>query len=356
MAAVSRPVRRWLTATLVATLVGSATVTSPAGAADWVADGQWYVDFLKLHEAHKITKGAGITVAVLDSGVGQHPDLAGRVLPGVDFVEEGGDGRKDLYGHGTAMTGLIVGHGRVLGVAPEADVLPVATTGEHSADGQAMTDSIDWAVAHGAKVINISLGDDDFSGLREAIDRAIAADVVVVAASGNTDTDSSVVYPGAYPEVLTVGGVDAHGNHSKTAIGGWQVDISAPSERISSTAPNGKYRLGTGTSDATALVSGAAALVRAKYPELSAAEVVHRLTATAQDKGPPGRDDKYGYGVLDVVRALTADVPPEATAPPAEPSGSDNDGNALLPVTVALAAVISLAIVGFALVRRRAKR
>ncbi|GAA1808521.1 type VII secretion-associated serine protease mycosin [Luedemannella flava] len=350
------PICRRAAATLVATLVGLGSLTNPAAAADWITDGQWYVDFLKLHEVHKITKGGGVTVAVIDTGVGHHSDLSGRVLPGVDFVEKGGDGRIDVLGHGTGMAGLIAGHGRVLGVAPEADILPVTVTVERSADGRAMTDGIDWAVAHGAKVINISLGGNDFSGLKDAIDRAIAADVLVVAGAGNRDQGLTVGYPGAYPEVLTVGGVDANGNHSTISVDGYQLDISAPSDRISSTGPRGTYRLGTGTSDATALVSGAAALVRAKYPELSAAEVVHRLTATATDKGPPGRDDKYGYGVLDVVRALTADVPPETTAPPAQPPGS---GDGPSPVVIVLATVGGVAliaiIVGVALARRRDK-
>ncbi|RGC66280.1 Subtilisin DY [Micromonospora sp. MW-13] len=117
----------------------------------------------------------------------------------------------------------------------------------------------------------------------------------------------------------------------------------APAVDIYSTSIDGKYRKGTGTSDATAIVAGAAALVRSKYPDLPAAEVAHRLTATAVDKGPPGRDDEYGYGVLDLVAALTADVPPvgfgsatagapagsrPVTTAVAEPAGDDGDGGA----------------------------
>ena len=352
-----RRLRQRAAATLVAALVGLGIPASPATAADWVADGQWYVDFLRLQDAHKITTGAGVRVAVLDSGVGNHRSLAGRVLPGVDFVEKGGDGRQDVYGHGTMMAGLIAGQGRVLGVAPDAHILPVSVTGEYSAGGQATRDGIEWAVSHGAKVINISLGSEDFSGLKEAIDRAIAADVVVVAASGNTSQELVVTYPGAYPEVLTVGGVDAKGNHSAISVDGPQVDISAPSDRISSTGPRGTYRLGTGTSAATALVSGAAALVRAKFPELSAAEVVHRLTATATDKGPPGRDDEYGFGVLDVVRALTADVPPLSSTPPTDRPGSgDSRTVPLAAVFTAIGGITVIAvIIAVVLIRRRTK-
>jgi len=121
-----------------------------------------------------------------------------------------------------------------------------------------------------------------------------------------------VTYPAAYPEVLAVGGSDRNGNRAAVSVTGPELDILAPAVDIYSTSYNGKYRKGTGTSDAAAIVAGAAALVRSKYPNLSAAEVVHRLTATAVDKGAPGRDDEYGYGVLDIVAALTADVPPLA--------------------------------------------
>ncbi|GAB3945999.1 hypothetical protein GCM10027614_38690 [Micromonospora vulcania] len=93
------------------------------------------------------------------------------------------------------------------------------------------------------------------------------------------------------------------------SVTGPEIDVVAPAVDIYSTSIDGKYRRGTGTSDATAIVAGAAALIRSKYPHLPASEVAHRLTATAVDKGPPGRDDEYGYGVIDLVAALTADVP-----------------------------------------------
>ncbi len=133
---------------------------------------------------------------------------------------------------------------------------------------------------------------------------------------------------------------------------------------IYSTSINGKYRKGTGTSDATAIVAGAAALVRSKYPHLPAAEVVHRLTATAVDKGPPGRDDQYGYGVIDLVAALTADVPPlgfegatvtppgGATSAAAQPAGGDGDGDAAVRGWVTLGVIVAAG-GGFLVWRRR---
>lgn len=144
---------------------------------------------------------------------------------------------------------------------------------------------------------------------------------MVVAAAGNSPQDSRVLWPAAYPGVIAAAGVDQQGNHAAVSVTGPEVVLAAPAVDIVSTGLNGGYRSGTGTSDATAIIAGAAALVRAKYPDLTAEQVVHRLTATATDKGPPGRDNEYGYGVLNIVKALTADLPPPATtAPPTRPA------------------------------------
>ncbi|GAA1753949.1 S8 family serine peptidase [Luedemannella helvata] len=309
--------RRWLAAVLASLLAVLVAPPTPAVALDRIDKGQWYVDFLRLQEAHRLTQGGGVTVAVIDGGVGQHPDLAGNVLPGKDTrtgVEEP-DARNDEDGHGTAMAGLVAAHGRILGVAPQATVLPVKNQSPSTPFGDIGT-SIDWAVAQGAKVLSISQGSrDDSVTERRAVERAIAADVVIVASAGNTDRETRVKYPAAYPGVVAVGGVDRDGNHSKVSVRGFALVLCAPAEGISSTAPGGKYRVASGTSSATALVAGAVALVRAKFPELSAQEVIHRLTATADDRGRAGRDDEYGYGVVNIVRALTADVQPSAGAP-----------------------------------------
>jgi subtilisin family serine protease len=119
--------------------------------------------------------------------------------------------------------------------------------------------------------------------------------------------------------------VDRNGNHAEVSVVGAHAVLAAPAVEIASTdtrlGGNTGYRIGTGTSDATAIIAGAAALVRAKFPELSAAEVVHRLTATADDRGPPGRDDQYGYGIVNLVKALTAEVPPLQPSPTASANG-----------------------------------
>jgi subtilisin family serine protease len=145
---------------------------------------------------------------------------------------------------------------------------------------------------------------------------------LVVAAAGNKRQDVVAAYPAAMPGVLAVGASDQSGKPADFTVSSKTVQICAPGVDIESAFPNNKYWNGQGTSEATAIVSGAAALVRAKFPDLSAQEVIHRITATATDNGAPGRDDKCGYGVLNIVKALTADVPPlgSSTAPTTPPS------------------------------------
>src|SRR5690606_15075534 len=152
---------------------------------------------------------------------------------------------------------------------------------------------------HGADVISMSFGNSQGNyALEQAITYARRKDVVLVAAVGNRPEDTVVNYPAAYPGVIAVGGVDQQGRRASFSTTGPKVDITAPAVDIISTRPGGGYITSDGTSSATAIVAGAAALIRAAHPNLSADEVAYRLTATATDKGPRGRDDQYGYGVL----------------------------------------------------------
>lgn len=294
---------------------------SPAKA-DRIRDDQWHLRYLNVAEAHRISQGSGVTVAVIDTGVDSHPDLRKNVLPGtVTARGESGDGRQDSDSHGTGMAGLIAAHGRgagdgALGIAPEAKILPVQS-GRRTTDNdvEGIAAGVDWAVANRAKIINISAGGASSAEVHAAIKRALNADAVVVAAAGNRPQDYGVTFPAALDGVLAVGASDRNGNRASVSVTGKKVGILAPGVDIYSTSIDGMYRKGTGTSDSTAIVAGAAALIRSRYPDLSAEEVVHRLTATAVDKGAPGRDEEYGFGVLDLVAALTADVPPLAASP-----------------------------------------
>jgi type VII secretion-associated serine protease mycosin len=347
---------------VVALLVGMPT---PAFA-DNVRDSQWHLQFLDVAAAHRYSEGAGVLVAVVDSGVdASHPDLLGNVVAGTETYagSKGGDGRTDAYGHGTEMAGLIAAHGDgnhnangALGIAPRATILPVRT-GVGGGIATAVAAGVSWATAHGAKVISISAGGAPSADDQRAIEEAIAHDIVVVAAAGNTPEATGVEYPAAYPGVLAVGGVDQNGNHAAVSVTGSEVVLSAPAVDITSTALNHKYSTATGTSPATAIVAGAAALVRARFPNLSAAEVIHRLTATATDKGPKGRDDQYGYGIVNLVAALTADVPPLPASPSPSPLVTASPGKTgntpWAGLILVLAVLVVLAIVGFLVARRR---
>jgi subtilisin family serine protease len=269
-------------------------ITTLAAVAFWVGQ-------LGLEQAWAHTDGSGVTVAVLDTGVDPgHADLAGVVLPGAEFPELG-SGARDTAGHGTDVAALIAGRS---GVAPGARVLPVKVTGG-SADANA---ALKWAVDHGAKVVNLSLGSGAGSfdeGLRYAAER----DVLVVAAAGNTGTDKGVTPLARGEGVLAVSAVDRDGRfRPEVSVSGSEVALAAPGVDVPTSRGDR-----SGTSYAAAIVSGTAALVRAEYPDLTAPEVAQLLTSTAKDVGAVGRDPQYGFGIIDPVRAL-AGPPPHSNA------------------------------------------
>ncbi|XVV12036.1 type VII secretion-associated serine protease mycosin [Actinoplanes sp. CA-131856] len=296
---------------------------NPAEADSFRSD-QWYLKSLNISKAHTISKGLGISVAVIDTGVYPHADLRRNLKAGVNLASREGDGRTDQDGHGTGMAGIIAAHGRgddgILGIAPSSKILPVKITNRgNSMPAATMTKGVKWAMQNGAKVINVSAETGPAFDLADAVSAALADDIVVVAGAGNKSKQAIMAYPAAIAGVLTVGAVDRNGKHAPFSITGPRVQICAPGDGITTTQTQGKYVDTSGTSAATAVVSGATALVRAKFPQLSAEEVVHRITATADDIGAPGRDNECGFGRLNLVKALTADVPPlegEASASP----------------------------------------
>ncbi|MFG1868976.1 type VII secretion-associated serine protease mycosin [Micromonospora arborensis] len=344
----------------------------PTGA-DLVRKDQWHLGYLKIAEAQKISRGKGVVVAVPDTGVAPHPDLLNNLLTGTDIISGGrGDGQQDESSHGTGMAGLIAAHGQpgnvgALGIAPESSILPIRTS-QTDQDGNSdnLANGIEFAVAHDAAVISISSVAGPNTRLQRAVEMAVQANVIVVAGVGNKPRDQFVSFPAAYPGVIAVGGVDQSGNSASFSVTGPEIDVVAPAVDIYSTSIDGKYRKGTGTSDATAIVAGAAALIRSKYPYLPAREVAHRLTATAVDKGAPGRDDEYGYGVIDLVAALTADVPPLGFESVSAPAGAGStttagalpgdEGGGATARGLATLGVILAAGVGWAVVARRRRR
>jgi subtilisin family serine protease len=282
-----------------------------------------------------------------------------------------GNGWGDADGHGTAMAGLIAAHGHgaslgdgALGVAPGAKILPVRlSTPSHPPEKGSVGPAIRWALAHGAKIISVS--QDSGGGDFEAVKEAVAAGAIIVASAGNTTDNTYAPAPARYDGyALAVGGTGRDGNHSSFSVKSASVDLAAPGDHITSTGRNHGYVTSTGTSDSTAIVSGALALIWSKYPNLTADQVIHRLVATAIDRGAPGKDEETGYGLIDIVAALTADVsdvsPSAATASPAaQPSSSSSsepDGgssNSALLIGGVIAAVLILVLIVIAVTRRR---
>jgi type VII secretion-associated serine protease mycosin len=357
---------------LVAGLLGVAlagTWAVPAQA-DATRDKQWHLGYLRIAEAHRISQGEGVTVGLIDTGVdASHPDLAGSVLPGADIWEEPGGGLIDPDGHGTAMAGLISAHGSgesgALGIAPKAKIISfrVGTTKYFSNSTERIATGINLALTHGVKVISISFAGNEMIPLEEALAAAAAADVVVVAGVGNRPASNTVRAPASYNGVVAVAGTDQAGSHAEISVAGPEVLVSAPATDIVSTKTGGGYRTGNGTSDSTAIVAGVVALIRAKYPKLTAKQVIERLTATAVDKGVTGRDSEFGYGIVDPVAALTKTVKPSASASTSRseagtgPSDSSSDGTRILVmVLVAVGLVLALGTGVGLLVWSRGKR
>lgn len=313
---------------MVAFLIVMAAVMPPSFAFPAPRSEEWWFSAWEIEQkVWPLTRGEGVTVAVLDTGVeARLPDLEGAVLPGKGFGTAGSrDGRTDvdtkLGGHGTAMAALIAGQGLgtgMVGIAPESKILPIA---EPSGGSGRFDREVKYAVDHGAKVINFS-STMPFSrcpqGTQKEIAYAIERDVVVVVAAGNDGGgDDSVNAPADCPGVLTVGAVTAELEPWDKSTPGDTVMLAAPGVDVGSIGKDGTFTWQTsGTSQATALTSGVVALMRSRYPEMSAREVVQRLLATAKDIGPPGWDRKTGYGAIIPHLALTADVPASAPNPP----------------------------------------
>ncbi|MFF7980737.1 type VII secretion-associated serine protease mycosin [Streptomyces sp. NPDC007901] len=323
--------RRATGAALSLLLAGSlALLPSATAYADSIRAQQWGLSALHLDEAWRTTKGKGITVAVLDTGVeADHPDLVGNVLAAKDMIGFGaGPGNRNWARHGTAMAGIIAGHGHgvgngdgVMGVAPEAKILPVrviledgdsARAKARSTRGNALAEGIRWAADHGADVINLSLGDDSDSAHPEpsedeAIQYALKKDVVVVASAGNGgDKGDHISYPAAYPGVVAATAVDKFGVRASFSTRRWYATVSAPGDDIVIADPDHKYYEGWGTSAASAFVSGAVALIKAAHPGLTPAQIKKLLEDTARDAPSGGRDDSRGFGMIDPAAAIKA--------------------------------------------------
>ncbi|MFJ4228015.1 S8 family serine peptidase [Paenarthrobacter nicotinovorans] len=357
------PHRRTISAALAAVMAGGALLgalaTAPAAAADAWRDKEFWLKDSGVTNAWQVSKGAGVKVAVIDSGVdGNHPDLKGAVVGGTDVSGAGApNGQKSIGAkteHGTLVATMLAGRGHTtptpppsasasaspapvpttppaggpdgtIGVAPEAEILSVSTwlgspNPGGKTDQEQIPDAVRWAVDNGAKVINISLGStspDWPQSWDAAFLYAEQKDVVIVAAAGNrVGGNIQVGAPATIPGVLTVAGLDGEGRASvDSSSQGISIGVAAPAENLVGGIPGGGYAEWAGTSGAAPIVSGVAALIRSKWPEMSASQVINRIVSTAKDAGAPGRDPLYGYGILDAEAALKGDVPTTSSNP-----------------------------------------
>ncbi|MFE9249328.1 type VII secretion-associated serine protease mycosin [Streptomyces sp. NPDC007088] len=307
-----------------------ALLPATAARADGIRAQQWGLEALHTEQVWPTTKGRGVTVAVLDTGVDDsHPDLEGNVLRGKDLVGFGAARGQDHWAeHGSAMAGIIAAHGHgpgsadgVMGVAPEARILPVRVILEDEdpkrpeagrTRGGALAEGIRWAADHGADVINLSLGDDSASARPQAaqdaaVQYALKKNVVVVASAGNGgEKGDHVSYPAAYPGVIAVTAVDRYGERAPFSTRRWYATVSAPGDDVVTLNPDRRYYEGWGTSAAAAFASGAVALLRSAHPGLPPDQVKDLLEDTAADPPGNGRDDARGFGTIDPAAALKA--------------------------------------------------
>ncbi len=277
-------------------------------------DRPWEDRMLDPSRVWGVTKGAGVRVGVIDSGVdSDNPHLRGKVFPGFDFVRTVAGGRFDCAPHGTPVASIIVGAqlegSGFRGLAPDARIVPARVTETDEIEGgpPIVAAAIRYAVDEGAQVLNLSLTVfQDAPELKEAVEYAQEKDVLVIAAAGNLrDSNNPTPYPAAYPGVLGVGSIDINGARAQDSQVGEYVDLVAPGVKVTGCAPSGGHALWQGTSFATPFVTGTAALVRSAWPSLTAAEVASRLIRTASVSRGGARSPEYGTGVVNPYRAVT---------------------------------------------------
>ena len=298
-------------ATVLAVALDSTTSFAATGS-DPLLDQQWGLTAIGAPSVWNVTRGAGVTVAVIDSGSGPHPDLdanldAGRTMFG--SIDSVGVMDIDNAGHGSHVAGIIaaVADNAIggSGVAPQSRILPIRVLdAQGSGDSKDVSKAVRLAVDSGVKVINLSLGGaTESTSLTAAIQYAVDRNVLVVAAAGNGAVDSPPKWPAASDLALAVSAVDRNNSVTSFDQRGDYIDLAAPGASILSTASN-DYKIQSGTSMAAAFVTGAAALLFAAQPSITAAQVRDVLQRTATDIGAPGRDTTFGYGLINLVAAF----------------------------------------------------
>ena len=323
------------------TVWGDSTVSDPAFRDATQGYGQHLLD---VESAWNVTRGVSETIiAIVDSGINlSHPEFAGRLVPGYDFINNDEDPTDD-HGHGTHVAGIaaagINGFGTV-GVCPACRVMPVKVLNQRNGGTWGtVSKGILFAVDNGADVINLSLGATITSTtLISSVQYAIDNGVVIVAAAGNM-ASSSPFYPAAVPGVIGVSGTDSQDQYWPVSNYGDYIDVSAPGVNIYSSyydlVNTSGYAYMSGTSMASPFVTGLVGLILSRRPELTVDEVTDLVAKTAKDLGDPGRDQLYGFGRVDAHQALVA------ANDGIDPAVQDPDGGAAHPSAVYLPAVYS---------------
>ncbi|MBA9003141.1 S8 family peptidase [Thermomonospora cellulosilytica] len=282
----------------------------------------WAQQRLGFTDVWQQTKGGGVTVAIVDSGVDtSHPQLRGKVAESVDVT---GSGLQDCVGHGTEAAGIIAArdmrHQRIpfLGVAPGVKLISIkAAVGRTDNDPRWTAEGIRKAADMGAKVINVSSQTPNYRFLQEAVEYAQSKDALIVAAAGNIQDEqrgtATAAYPAAYEGVVSVGAIGPEGSLAQFSNAKTPVSVIAPGENIITTWPGGTYKSDSGTSFAAPYVAGVAALVRSYYPRLNYRQVKRRLELTADGgtvTGTGGGMVNPGYAVTAVLEGESRGVIP----------------------------------------------
>ncbi len=293
-----------------------------------VAD--WGHAVIGVGDAWKVTKGKGATVAVLDTGYDHsHRDLKNQVIASKDFTGSR-SGDSDVAGHGTHCAGIIAAEENgvgMVGVAPQAKVLAGKVLGDNGSGLSTwIASGIDWAVANNADVISMSLGSDaPDSRIQAAINRALAKNVIVVAAAGNSGPrEGTAGWPGSFEGVVCVAAVDSKAAVASFSSRGKSVQVAAPGVNVRSCYPGDRFATMSGTSMATPYVAGCAALYvsacKAKGIKPTPTDFAAAVAKTSKDLPPTGRDTASGFGLVQPAKLLPASdptVPPPPTAPDA---------------------------------------
>ncbi len=271
----------------------------------------WGLAAYNIPQAWKQSRGEGVSVAVLDTGIDpQHHDLSEAVAALRDFTSSRG-GPIDVHGHGTHVAGALAARRNdvgLIGVAPACRLLVgKVLRDDGSGDERAIAAGIEWACEQGADLLSLSFGSPRPGRLMEqALRRAVAAGKFVICAAGNDGRAHSVNYPARWPFTIAVGAVDREGRLARFSSQGDELDICAPGEDVLSAWPGGGYARLSGTSMATPFVSGVVALMLAKHrreegrtPLTNLDQLRDHLARTATDAGPTGHDPHYGFGLIN---------------------------------------------------------